>query len=161
MGSGKTTIGKPLASRLGYRFVDQDEVLEKRFGMSITEVFANLGESRFREAEHDILMELSQFNDIVVATGGGCPCFFDNIDVMNREGLSIYLKGDPKTLVNRLKDSHGTRPLIKGKTEPELIQYVTEKLTEREPFYSKANLTVQAINLKVDDIIQLLKGMDL
>ncbi len=159
MGSGKTTIGKPLATKLGYQFVDQDDVLEKRFGMTITEVFASVGEPKFRETEHEVLAELSQLDNVVIATGGGCPCFFSNMELMNRLGLSIYLKGDPKTLVHRLKDSHGTRPLIKGKTEPELIQYVTDKLSEREPFYAQAKCTVQAINLRVEDIIRLLEGM--
>ena len=159
MGSGKTTIGKPLAARLGYRFIDQDDVLEERFGMTITQVFATAGEPKFRETEREVLTELSQLENVVIATGGGCPCFFDNMQLMNRHGLSIYLKGDPKTLVHRLKDSHGTRPLIKDKTDVELIQYVTDKLAEREPFYSQAKYTVQAINLKVEDIIHLLDSL--
>jgi Shikimate kinase len=157
MGSGKTTIGKPLAAKLGYQFVDQDEVIEKRFGMTITEVFAKYGEPKFRETEREVLAELSQTDKAVIATGGGCPCFFDNMETMNRHGLTIYLKGDPKTLVHRLKDSHGTRPLIKGKTEDELLQYVMDKLQERDPYYSKAKCTVEARNLKVDDILQLLE----
>ena len=156
MGSGKTTIGKPLANRLGYQFIDQDTVIEKRFGMTITEIFAKIGEPKFREAEHDVLSELSEMDNVVIATGGGCPCFFNNMELMNQHGLSIYLKGDSKTLASRLKDSHGTRPLIKDKTETELIQYITDKLHEREPFYSQAKQTVQAINLKVEDILHLL-----
>lgn len=159
MGSGKTTIGKPLAAKLGYRFIDQDDILEERFGMTITEVFAKFGEPKFRETEHEVLNELCQLENIVVATGGGCPCFFDNMEMMNQHGISIYLKGDPKTLVHRLKDSHGTRPLIKDKTEQELIQYITDKLAERDQFYSRAKYTVQALNLKVEDIFQLLKGI--
>lgn len=156
MGSGKTTIGKALASKLGCQFIDQDDVIEKRFGMTITEVFAAFGEPKFRETEHEVLVELSHLENAIIATGGGCPCFFSNMEVMNQHGVTIYLKGDPKTLVNRLKDSHGTRPLIKDKTEPELLQYVTDKLSEREPFYSQAKHTVQAINLKAEDILLLL-----
>ena len=159
MGSGKTTIGKPLAKRLGYQFIDQDDVIEKRFGMTITEVFASVGETKFRETEHDILSELSQLNNVVIATGGGCPCFFDNMELMNQHGFTIYLKGDPKTLVHRLKDSHGTRPLIKGKTEAELMQYVTDKLLEREGLYSLAKSTIQSLNLKVEDILMLVEGI--
>ena len=161
MGSGKTTIGKPLAAKLGYQFIDQDDVIEKRYKMSISEVFATVGEPKFRETEREVLAELSQLENAVIATGGGCPCFFNNMEFMNLHGLTIYLKGDPKTLVNRLKDSHGTRPLIKDKNESELIQYVTEKLTERDPFYSKAKHTVQAINLKVDDIVLLLSKLNI
>jgi len=157
MGSGKTSIGKPLAAKLGFQFIDQDEVIEARYKMTISEVFASIGEPKFRETEHEVLMELSQLENVVIATGGGCPCFFNNMEVMNSNGISIYIKGDPKTLVHRLKDSHGTRPLIKDKTEEELIQYVTDKLSEREPFYSQAKYTVQAIDLKAGDILQLLK----
>jgi shikimate kinase len=147
MGSGKTTVGRPLATRLGYQFIDQDDVIEERFGMTITEVFAKVGEPEFRKAEREVLADLSQMDHVVIATGGGCPCFFDNMETMNRHGLSIYLKGDPKTLVHRLKD----------KSEEELIQYVTDKLAEREPFYSKAKYTVETRNLKVEDILQFLE----
>jgi shikimate kinase len=157
MGSGKTTVGRPLATRLGYQFIDQDDVIEERFGMTITEIFAKVGEPEFRKTEREVLADLSQMDHVVIATGGGCPCFFDNMETMNRHGLSIYLKGDPKTLVHRLKDSHGTRPLIKDKSEEELIQYVTDKLAEREPFYSKAKYTVETRNLKVEDILQFLE----
>ena len=158
MGSGKTTIGKPLAKKLGYQFIDQDDMLEKRFNMTITKVFETLGETVFREAEQKVLAELSEFENVVIATGGGCPCFFDNMKLMNKHGLSIYLKGDPKTLVHRLKDSHGTRPLIKDKTDSELIQYVTSKLEEREQFYSQAKITVQTKDLKVTDVLNRLEG---
>jgi shikimate kinase len=159
MGSGKTTIGKPLSKRLGYQFVDQDDVIEKHYGMTISEVFANVGEPKFRETEREVLFELSKLENVVIATGGGCPCFFDNMEVMNQHGLTIYLKGDPKTLVHRLRDSHGTRPLIKDKTKEELIQYVKDKLEERELFYSKAQHTVLTINLKVEDIVLLISNL--
>lgn len=161
MGSGKTTIGKPLAAKLGCKFIDQDDIIEQRFGMSITEVFAKEGESEFRQTEHEVLAELSKLENVVIATGGGCPCFFNNMELMNEHGITIYLKGDPKTLVHRLRDSHGTRPLIKDKSEPELIQYVKDKLTEREPFYSRAKHVIQTINLKVEDIVMLISKMNI
>jgi shikimate kinase len=161
MGSGKTTIGKPLAAKLGYKFIDQDDVIEQRFGMTITEVFAKIGEPTFRQAEHEVLSELAQLENVVIATGGGCPCFFNNMELMNEHGITIYLKGDPKTLVHRLKGSHGTRPLIKDKSEQELIDYVEGKLSEREPFYSKAKYTVKTINLKVEDIVLLISKLNI
>ena len=160
MGSGKTTIGKPLAVKLGYKFIDQDDVIEKHFGMTITKVFETRGETVFRETESKVLADLSEMDNIVIATGGGCPCFYNNMELMNQHGLSIYLKGDPQTLVNRLKNSHGTRPLIKGKSDSELIQYVTDKLNEREQFYSQAKVTVQTKDLKADDVVKLLSHVD-
>jgi len=156
MGSGKTTLGKQLAVRLGYQFIDQDHLIEERFKMSVADIFDTYGESSFRNAEREVLMSFETSNNLVVSTGGGAPCFFDNISLMNRLGCSIYLKADPKTLVNRLQDSHNTRPLITGKSEQELLEYVSEKLLEREPFYKQATVSIQAINLRVTDIIQVL-----
>jgi shikimate kinase len=156
MGSGKSTIGKQLASRLNYQFIDQDEMIEKQYSMTINEVFASFGEAKFRETEHEVLRNLSDLNNVIIATGGGAPCFFNNMVLMNQHGITIYLKADPKTLVSRLKDAHDTRPLINGKTGPELLQYVTEKLAERETYYAQCKYTVQAKDMRVEDILMLL-----
>lgn len=155
MGSGKTTLGKQLAIKLGYQFIDQDSMIEERFKMSVTEIFATYGETRFREAEHEVLLSFENSNNLVVSTGGGAPCFYDNISIMNKLGFSIYLKTDPKTLAHRLKGSHNSRPLIDGKSEQELFDYVTNKLKERESFYNQATISIQSINLKVSDIIRV------
>ncbi|MDP4210044.1 MAG: shikimate kinase [Bacteroidota bacterium] len=157
MGSGKTTIGKQLASRLGYRFVDQDHVIEEEYGMKVSEIFTNLGENTFREAENRFLKNLSEDN-LVISTGGGAPCFFDNIDIMNRSGRTVYLKASPSVLAHRLKYSTGTRPILAGKSGEELLQFIAEKLTEREPFYNRAQYYVEAANLKVEDILPLLRN---
>jgi shikimate kinase len=156
MGSGKTTMGKQLAAKLGYQFVDQDHEVENKFKMSVNEIFATHGEATFRKAEREVLLSFENKENLVISTGGGAPCFFDNIQLMNKLGCSIYLKADPKTLVTRLKDSHNTRPLIKDKSEPELFDYVSEKLKERETFYNQATITIQAINLRATDIIRIL-----
>ena len=156
MGSGKSTLGRPLAAKLGYKFIDQDALIEERFKMSISEVFATYGEAKFREAEHEVLKSFEASDNLVIATGGGAPCFFDNILIMNNIGFSIYLKIEPKTLVNRLKTSFTSRPLIAGKSEKELLEYVTEKLSEREPFYNKATVSIKALDIKVSDIMQVL-----
>lgn len=160
MGSGKTTIGKQLASRLGYQFIDQDEVIEKRFGMTVTDVFGKLGESVFREAEHDVLKNLSETDNVVVSTGGGAPCFHNNIELMNQLGETIYLKGDPKTLMHRVKNTGATRPLIRDKSEAELLDYITSKLNERDPIYSQAKYTILTLNLCVDDVLQIVREID-
>lgn len=160
MGSGKTTIGKQLASRLGYRFIDQDTVIEKRFSMTVNEVFANLGESKFREAEHEVLLSLFDADNVVVSTGGGAPCFFNNMELMNQLGETIYLKGDPKTLLHRLRHTSGNRPLLKGKSESEMLQYISAKLHERECFYEQAKHTILTLDLCVDDVLHLLREMN-
>ena len=157
MGSGKTTLGKQLASRLGYRFIDQDDAIEKRLHKTVPQIFESEGENKFRETERDVIREMAETDNVVVATGGGAPCFFDNIQVMNKIGVSVYIKVDPKTLVNRLKKSPTERPLIKGKDDEELLRFVTAKLNERDAFYSKATTTVQSSNLKVEDILMVLQ----
>lgn len=161
MGSGKTTIGKQLASQLKIQFMDQDHEIEKIMGMEVNKIFEVHGETFFRETENRLLSEFALKENIVISTGGGTPCFYNNMDIMNNSGTTIYLKADPKALVSRLKDSGDTRPLINGKSEDELLNFVKQKLSEREKFYLKAQLTVNAINLKAEDIITLFKSIHL
>lgn len=156
MGSGKTTLGKQLAKKLGYQFVDQDTLIEERLKMTVGDIFATYGENRFRLEEREVLLSFETSTNLVVSTGGGAPCFFDNIGIMNTLGCSIYLKAEPKTLANRLKNSQNTRPLIIGKSEQELLDYISAKLFEREPFYNQATVSIQSINLTVSDIILVL-----
>jgi shikimate kinase len=157
MGSGKTTLGKQLASRLGYQFIDNDHLIEDQTGMTIAEFFTSHGESKFREVESTVLKSMEQHRDVVVSTGGGAPCYFDNMEVMNQLGTTIYIKVDPKTLAHRLRHSHTERPVLQGKTDDALLQFIIEKLSEREAFYIQAQKTVQSSNLKVDDLLTVLK----
>ena len=153
MGSGKTTIGPSLATQLSYKFIDQDDLIEKHYNMSVAEVFAKFGEAKFRETERDVLVEVVAADNLVISTGGGAPCFFNNMEFMNRYGITVYLKAEPVTLMNRLKKLTDTRPLLKGKTEPELMQFITGKLNEREPFYHKAKLNLQTDLLDAKQVI--------
>lgn len=159
MGSGKTTIGRQLAKQLGLSFIDQDSLIESKMHMTVSEIFATHGEEFFRQTERAVLDELSERENIVVATGGGAPCFEGNIDLMNNTGITIYLKTSPGVLAARLRNANSTRPLIAGKSEPELLAYINTKLTEREPFYEKARLSIDANSLSPDDIIRILKEM--
>lgn len=149
MGSGKTTMGRKLATYLKYKFVDLDKFLEDKAGMSINDFFQLHGETAFREFEKEILQNSSFSENTVIATGGGAPCYFDNMDWMNRNGVTVYLMVPPKGLVDRLK--HATdRPLIKGLSEQDLLKFITEKLKEREPFYKKARYIVNGLNLTAE-----------
>ena len=159
MGSGKTTIGRQLAKQLGLSFIDQDTMIEEKVHLTVSKIFATQGEEFFRQTERAVLEELSKRENIVVATGGGAPCFEGNIDLMNNAGITIYLKTSPKVLAARLKNAHSTRPLIAGKSEPEILAYINTKLTEREPYYQKARLSIDADSLSPDDIIRILKEM--
>jgi shikimate kinase len=141
MGSGKSTLGKKLANHLDYDFIDLDKLIEDKAGMSISDYFAQNGEDKFRELERTTLQTTAFNDDVVIATGGGAPCFFDNMDWMKRNGATVYLKMSPGALAQRLK--HATdRPLIKGLTDKELVKYIEEKLEGREEFYGKAQYVV-------------------
>jgi shikimate kinase len=152
MGSGKTTLGKQLAKELGYNFIDQDDVIEKKMGMTIANIFSAMGEPKFREIERHTLIELSEGDKNVVATGGGAPCFFDNIEIMNKGGMSIYLKVPTQTLFQRLRYANAERPLIRDKNDEELKRFIELKMSERDPFYSKSTITIESSDIRISDI---------
>ncbi len=156
MGSGKTFIGKQLASRLNYRFIDIDHEIKEKFKLSVAEIFEKYGEEKFRHSENELIVNLNKDENIVVSTGGGLPCFFNNMELMNRFGMTIYLKTTIKTLVNRLKGSQNSRPMIQGLTNEELPGYVNDKLREREPFYLKSKIIIDSDALIVEDLINIL-----
>ena len=155
MGCGKSTLGKRLAKHLNLEFVDMDHYIEMRNHKTIPQIFAEEGESEFRKKERKALEELSEFSNIVIATGGGAPCFFDNIDLMNQTGATIYMNIDPAILADRLIHSKTERPLIKGKTKEELIVFIDEMLTKRKPFYSQAKYEITEPDIDLE-ILRLL-----
>jgi len=143
MGSGKTTIGKLLAARLGYRFLDIDTTIEEKYFKSISQIFIEKGEPEFRLIEKQNLHDLAEFENVVISTGGGAPCFFDNMDYMKAHGITIYLKLSAAQLTERLESSHdGKRPLLADRKGAELLQFISDGLVSREPFYSRAIFVV-------------------
>ena len=157
MGSGKSTLGAQLARRLDYKFVDMDQLIEDTAEMSIPEIFDEHGEDVFRKWEHDILLELCQHEKQVISTGGGVPCHSGNMDLMNAHGSTIYLRLTPEALLGRLISSRTERPLIKGKSEAELLSFIKSKLHEREDFYLRASHVVDGLSMKAADLAALLK----
>ena len=157
MGAGKTTIGKALSKRLGLMFYDLDWYIESRMHKTIAQIFADEGEDGFREIEHNMLHEVAEFENVIVSCGGGTPCFFDNMDYLNAQGETIYLQAAPEVLAKHLKMGKVVRPLIVGKTEEELLAYITESLEKREPYYSRAKhiLNVDLLNTveKIDESV--------
>ncbi|MFA6946485.1 MAG: shikimate kinase [Pedobacter sp.] len=150
MGSGKTTIGKKLANYLKYDFIDLDKVIESRAGMSIVNYFELHGEGAFRELERDILQKTEFPENAIIATGGGAPCFGDNMEWMNKNGLVAYLSLSPKALASRLEHSKTDRPLIRHLKGDELIDFIRKKLQEREEFYNQAKYVVSASDLTAE-----------
>jgi len=140
MGVGKSTLGKLLAHNLKLPFIDLDEFLEQEEEMTIEEIFLSKGESYFRgcEAFYLRLIIAKYVHGAVVATGGGAPCHSSNLDLMNRTGLTVYLKASSDSLAERLSGSHTVRPLIQGKTKAQVQSFVMDLLASRESYYTGA-----------------------
>lgn len=143
MGSGKSTVGRGLAKALGLSFIDMDTFIEERNHKTIPAIFAEEGEEAFRKLEQKALFELSSFEEVVIATGGGAPCFFNNMDLIKQTGRSVYLKGSPRIIAERLRQSKIERPLIKGKSEAELVAFIDETLRKREEWYLQADVVLE------------------
>ncbi len=155
MGAGKTTVGRQLAKALNLHFYDLDWYIEMRYRRRVADIFAESGEAGFRDLERRMLHEVAEFEDVVISCGGGTPCFFDNMDYMNQQGETIYLKASPSVLATHLKMGKIERPLIRGKAPEELEQYVQESLTVREPFYTQAKHTLDVSVMDNYDKIHL------
>jgi len=155
MGSGKTVMGQLLAKQLGLSFVDLDNYIEGKYRRTIAQIFEQDGENAFRAIEQKHLHEVAEFEDVVIATGGGAPCFFDNMDYMNENGTTIYLKLNVEQLLLRLLASKsGVRPLISDKTPEELRIFIAENLTKREQFYHRAKHIISGSD---DEIIRQIR----
>ena len=145
-------MGRKLANLLHYEFVDLDKLIELNTDVSIAEYFSKNGEESFRELERDTLQQTAFNDNTVIATGGGAPCHFDNMDWMSQEGKVVYLSMDPKALAGRLKHSKVSRPLIKDLSQDELTEFITQKLESRDVFYKKAHCIVSGLDLTAEKL---------
>lgn len=158
MGSGKTTWGKKIANALGVPFVDLDHEIVGNIGMTIPEYFDTYGEESFRKLEQEYLKKQAG-RVAIISTGGGTPCYFDNMDWINENGLSLYLYHTSKSLWSRLSQSDvNKRPVLKGLTGDELFDFIDSKLNERSDYYEKAQLKFEQIHTSLEDIIALIKN---
>ncbi|MFV0469346.1 MAG: shikimate kinase [Dysgonomonas sp.] len=165
MGVGKTTLGKGLAKTLNYEFIDMDQYIQSRYLKTIAQLFDEFGEEGFRKIENKILEEVSDIEDVVISTGGGTPCFYNNMERMNQKGKTVYLKADPHILTQRLIHCKDKRPLLKDKTDEELFEFVQTNLEKREPYYSQAKyifdpddlVSRDELDKYIDALIKLLK----
>ncbi len=158
MGSGKTTAGKKLAAVLGLPFLDLDKKIEEKAGKSIPDLFSADGEDYFRMIESEILKSLEKEADAVVATGGGTPCYSDNMDYMLATGLTVYLKLTPVQLCSRLSESRGERPLIKNLDKAELLAFIEEKLNFREPWYNRAEISFEGFDVDIKNLSSIINA---
>ncbi len=157
MGSGKTTAGKKLAAKLGYEFIDLDKFIEEEYQQTIPEIFSSKGEKEFRSMEHNALKKLIEKNNVVIACGGGTPCYYNNMELMNNHGNTVYLKMSADSLVSRLMNAKDKRPIIANKSEKELREFVTRQLEKREDFYHQAQYVVKGKDLNVDELALFVK----
>jgi shikimate kinase len=143
MGAGKTTLGRILSRRLNFSFIDTDFYIEHRYRKKVGDIFNACGEQRFREMERRILCEVSEFERVVVSTGGGLPCFNDNMKLMNEKGTTVYLEASTDALAARLQASRTIRPVLQNRSGSELTAFIGEHLERRRPFYEQAGVRFQ------------------
>ncbi len=146
--SGKTTFGRALARRLGLRFIDLDFYISQRFHKSISEIFESEGEEAFRRKETAMLRETGEFDDVVIACGGGTPCFAGNMEYMNSRGLTVCLAAKPERICSRMMLAPDKRPLAKGKTPTELLEYIDATLAARSQYYEMAQICIESTHLE-------------
>jgi shikimate kinase len=138
MGCGKTTFGRQLASELGWRFADLDELIEERYKISITDFFGKYGEDNFRRIENMMLREVLSWKNSIISTGGGTPCYYNNMELMNRFGVTVFLDTSISALVERLIRGKRKRPLLKGVGIEELNVKINNHLSQRRFYYEQA-----------------------
>ena len=158
--SGKSTLGRQLARSLGYQFIDMDELIVNQEISTIAEIFKYKGEDYFRKVESKILKGIKSNQKLLIATGGGVPCFFDNMDFIKANGTSIFLNVQPEDLLKRIQKSEGNnRPLIdKKKTNEVLLNELEEKYEYRLKFYEQADIQIDG-SVEVEQILWLLEEM--
>lgn len=157
MGSGKSTLGRYLSERLGLPLNDLDSTFEERYRISIADFFGKYDETIFRNIERNLLHETIHHADALIPTGGGTPCFFDNMEFIKLSGYSVYLQWPVNGLVERLQVLRKKRPLLKNLTDKEFPGWVQEQLSVREFFYKQADLVVDASRLDPEVLASLLK----
>lgn len=151
MASGKTTVGKILAEKLGWRFIDSDDLIENKKGMSISEIFKNYGENYFRDLEKEVLLDLISLEKVVISVGGGLPIYFNNMELMLKNGFTVYLEVSEQILIDRLKNKSELekRPLLNN-SKDKLI----DLLNVRRNVYEKAHETVKCNGHTPDEIAE-------
>ena len=158
-GCGKSSVGKKLAAKLGYGFVDLDEAFEEEYHITIPDFFQKYNETAFRSCERKVLINKLQEDDIVLSSGGGTPCFSYNMQLMRDSGIVVYIKMAPVSLFDRLSHAKRPRPLVQNKTPEELQQYIDNTLPLREPVYQQAHLTVKGESIDIEALCEEVRKM--
>ncbi len=158
MGCGKSSLGRRLARRLEYPFIDIDNEVERLSGSTIPEIFSSKGEEEFREMEKGVLQSTLDIQKAVIATGGGTPCYSDNMDFMLGNGITVYLKMSPASLSHRLEYARRKRPLIGNMKGERLLSFIESKLIEREEYYIRSHCIIKGESVRPGQVISLVFG---
>ena len=158
-GCGKSSVGKKLAAKLGYGFVDLDEAFEEEYHITIPVFFQKYNETAFRSCERKVLLNKLQLDNAVISSGGGTPCFSDNMQLMKDSGIVVYIRMAPASLFDRLSHAKRPRPLVQNKTPEELQQYIDNTLPLREPVYQQAHLTVKGESIDIEALCEEVRKM--
>ncbi len=159
MGSGKTTIGKKLAAKLHLKFLDLDHTIEQEEKRSINTIFKEQGENYFRKMEHNTLKKLITQNDIIISCGGGTPCYYNNMELMNQKGITLYIELSAMALYSRLKEQKAKRPLLENIPNDKLLLFIEQKLQERVSFYDQSLIKTSALSMNVNHIAEYLESL--
>ena len=157
MGSGKSTIGRQLAGRIGYTHLDLDDFFEETYRISIMNFFRKYDEAAFRKIESSMLQKTVGFENQVISTGGGTPCFHNNMELINRHGLSVYIRMHPKSLFTRLKHAKRPRPRTSSLNDDALMERILEDLSSREEFYEQAHISVKGESIDMNALTEIVK----
>jgi shikimate kinase len=159
--SGKSTLGRQLAKRLDYQFVDMDDLIVNQELSSVFDIFKYKGEDYFRKVESKVLKGIKPNQKLLIATGGGVPCFFDNMEFIKANGISIFLNVQPEDLLKRIQKSEGNnRPLIdKKKSNEVLLNELKERYENRLKFYEQADIQIDG-SIEVEQILWLLEEIE-
>ena len=161
MGAGKTTTARRLAQRMGWEVVDTDALFEEKYKISVHDFFNKYDEPLYRKLEAEVLKETEKLKHVVVSTGGGTACYFDNMEWMNDHGTTVFLRISEKAVVDRLLHAKRKRPLAAGKSEVELKAFVNRHYAERLPYYEKAQITVKAEDLDLEGLASRIQELEI
>lgn len=150
MGTGKTVVGRRLAEKLGRRFLELDEIIEKKEGLSIREIFAKKGEAYFRKVEKGVVKEAVEKEDVVISAGGGAIVDEENFQSLKKNGIIICLEASPEVILKRTRGL-AARPLL---NVPDPKKKIEELLKKREPYYKKADFCIETDNLNVEEVVE-------
>lgn len=154
MGTGKSAVGRRLATAFHYQFIDTDQVIEEKAHRRVADIFAEQGEEEFRRLESEVVVGLAERTECVISTGGGIVLNSENLDLLGKNGILVLLRSRPEVIFKRVQKRTGQRPLLR-KADP--LSEIKRLLAEREPFYQRADMTLDTSDMKLEDVVQQIK----